>query len=88
MITEATESIERGGSISISATGEPGALCQIAAGELGEGLAPELLAPRAANREGRVSWSWRIGPLVLPGSYAVSITCGGRTATATVMVKD
>ena len=45
------------------------------------------LGPRAANADGQVSWSWKIGASVKPGSYKIVLEGGVETVESFIEVK-
>lgn len=85
-IVAASESVATVGVVSITAETAPGTACVIAVGELGAGVSAAALAGRVADASGRVLWTWTLGD-VAPGSYTVTVTCGGGSASATVVVR-
>jgi hypothetical protein len=78
--------VAAGATVSVTAQGQPGATCSIAAGALGAGTLPGTLAPRAADGNGRVAWSWTVPPAA-SGNYTVTVTCGTSAAAATLTVQ-
>lgn len=82
----APATVAPGGAATVTAQATPGATCSLAPGPLGTGAAPGALGPRVADGAGRVSWSWTVGQIA-PGSYVVTVTCGGSSRTATVTVR-
>jgi hypothetical protein len=85
-IIAASTMVAPGATATVTAQGQPGATCSIAAGALGAGTQPVTLAPRVADGAGRVAWSWAVAP-VTPGNYTVTVTCGASAASATVTVR-
>lgn len=74
--------VHRGRTVSLEARTTPGTTCSI---DLGYASAPDL-GPAVADAGGRVSWTWRVVGSVPAGTWPVSVTCGGATATTRIVL--
>lgn len=72
----------RGRSVSLEVRTTPGTVCSI---DLGYASAPDL-GPATSDAGGGVSWSWRVGGPAPSGSWPVTVTCGGATATTQIVL--
>lgn len=72
----------RGRSVSLQARTTPGATCSIV---LGYASAPDL-GPAVADAGGGVSWTWRVAGQAPAGTWPITVTCGGATATTRIVV--
>ena len=76
------------GTASVTVQTAPGASCSITyvtpAGTVSEA---QGLTTRAADGNGRASWSWKIGSSTRPGTGSVTVRCGGASATAPITIR-
>src|SRR4029077_11537134 len=63
----------------------PGASCSIVVEYKSGASTAAGLGHRTADRDGAVTWRWRVGAKTTPGNWPVTVTCsqGGATAEGT-----
>lgn len=72
----------RGRSVSLQARTTPSTLCSI---DIGYASAPSL-DPITSDAGGEVSWMWRVAGPAPTGTWPVTVTCGGASATTQLVV--
>ena len=77
-------SVSQGQSVTLLVRTAPGTTCSIA---VGYQPAPGL-NPATANGAGQVSWTWRVSRQTQPGTWPITVTCGGSTATTQIVLND
>jgi hypothetical protein len=76
-----------GGKASVSAETVPGASCQMSyTGPRGTARRAEGLAPKTADANGRVSWTWAIATNARQGAGEVVVNCDGVSTTAAIEI--
>jgi hypothetical protein len=53
----------------------PKAKCHITVQYKAGPIKAQGLVPKPADRQGRVSWTWRVGAKITPGSWPITVTC-------------
>jgi GGDEF domain-containing protein len=86
-ISVLTTPIRAGQVACIQARVEPFAPCEITyTTPAGKQLTTPQLAPKTADADGLVSWSWKVGAHTKPGLSKVSVQADGQTAVANMVV--
>lgn len=76
VVTELTSPVRAGQNAAISIETSPGAICaNIIKFHTGRGGTTSL-GIRAADKNGQLGWSWRVGADAMPGKFAIDILCG------------
>jgi hypothetical protein len=76
-----------GGPASVVAHTSPGATCAIEyTTPSGSASRAFGLESRAADADGQVAWTWRIGPSTRPGTGQVTVSCAGAVAREALLV--
>jgi hypothetical protein len=87
VITKEPGAVGRGGTASLTAKAGPNLRCTITVStRSGAANAVGGLAPKQADANGVVSWSWAIGTAFAPGSWPVTVICGEHYARTVVRV--
>ena len=73
-IVSVSSSISPGATISVFAKTEPGATCEINPGYKGGSSEAQSLAPKKAEANGLVMWTWSVDPAARLGKYPLTIT--------------
>ena len=87
-ITSITSPISIGATARLAASTSAGASCSITY-VTGKGTVSTAqgLTSKKADQKGAVAWSWRIGTGTAPGTGNVTVTCGGASASAKIVVR-
>ena len=82
-LTISSQTVQRSERVTLRAQAAPNTVCTAAVGY----PSPPTLSPSTSDNSGRVSWSWRVGS-VPAGTYPITVTCGGVTATTQITVSE
>lgn len=85
-ITQPPGSVGRNATASIGVRTAPGAACSIVVRYKSGPSEAQGLDDKRADNNGNVWWSWKVGGNTTRGSWPVSVTCNGATATANLTV--
>ena len=82
-----TSPITKNKTATLDAVGKPNTVYSITVIYATANSEAQGLEPKAANADGQVSWSWKIGASVKPGSYKIVLEGGGETVESYIEVK-
>lgn len=86
-IVDVSSPVHRGQVATIRALAHPGAKCTLTATDPGGSPVNTGTGVMTAGAQGVLSWAWRLGSQVLPGSYRLVVSCRpGTTSTSTLVV--
>jgi endonuclease YncB( thermonuclease family) len=85
-ITRPPGTVRRGARATVAAHTTPGAQCSIVVRYKSGPSKAQGLGPKKADAKGDVAWTWMVGTRTTPGSWPVTITCGGEVAGTEVVV--
>lgn len=86
-ITREPGTVSAGSTASVSAKAAPGVTCSITVMYKSGASTAQGLGPKTTSGDGSVSWSWKVGTRTTPGSWPVTVTCGGQSARTAVTVR-
>jgi competence protein ComEC len=78
-IVSLTSPISKGAIASLKAKTSPNAQCSITVYYKSGPSSASGLGSKTADGSGMVSWSWKVGIKTTPGTWSISVTCGGVT---------
>jgi hypothetical protein len=83
MLVALTSPVSHGSAASITVKTTPQAACNITVTYKSGPSRAKGLAPKTADAQGIVSWSWMVGTRTTPGTWPISVNCsgGGRQGT-------
>ena len=85
-IVSVTSPVRAGSNATLVAETNAGANCTIVVYYKSGPSEAAGLAPKPADRDGRVSWTWRVGTRTTPGSWQIVVESTMNDATATETV--
>src|SRR5262245_18675028 len=77
-------SSSRGQTVTLQVHTAPNTACSINVGY----QPPPALNPATSSGTGAVSWTWRVSRQAADGSWPITVTCGGSTATAQIVLSS
>ena len=85
-ITTAPGTVRRGATAYVAVNAWSKATCSISVYYKSGRSTAQGLYTKTAPTSGKLSWSWKVGTRTTPGSWPVTITCGGVSAKTYVKV--
>jgi len=82
-LVSVTSPVSPGDDATITVQTAPGATCLITVRYKSGPSKARGLSPKAADSQGRLSWTWRVGSRTSQGTWPITVTCnsGGQQAT-------
>ena len=76
----------RGQNATLQASTSPNTSCGIEVDYKSGPSTAAGLVPKTSDASGHVSWTWKVGSNTTPGSWPITVTCGGATAKTYISV--
>lgn len=86
IITTHPGTVRRNGTARVAVQTAAGVSCSIVVTYKSGPSSASGLSSKTTDSQGNASWSWRVGSNTTPGTWPVSITCGGQTVETSVTV--
>jgi hypothetical protein len=85
-ITQPPGVLRRNATATVGVRTAPGVLCSIVVKYKSGRSVADGLGDKTTNAGGDASWSWKVGGNTTPGTWSVTITCGGQSASTVLTV--
>jgi hypothetical protein len=85
-LVQAPGTVARNGIATITVRTAPAASCWINVQDQSGSITVAGLGDKQAGSTGLVSWSWKVGGSTTPGTWPITIVCGGATVSTAVTV--
>jgi hypothetical protein len=85
-ITAQPGTVARGRTASVGVRYLPNTGCTIVVSYKNGPSTAQGLEPKTTDASGTASWSWTVGTSTIHGSWPVTVTCGGKSASTVVIV--
>jgi peptidoglycan hydrolase-like protein with peptidoglycan-binding domain len=86
-LVQAPGTVARNSTATVTARSAPGTSCWINVQDQNGAITVAGLGQKQADATGLVSWSWKVASSTAPGTWPITIVCGGATVSTSVTVQ-